>query len=65
MHPGVHAAARPDAVAVVRGRSGDELTYRELKQRSNRLAHLLRSRGMRPWRRMPRRRDHRCRCRHQ
>src|ERR1700691_5548906 len=39
------AARRPEAMAVwARGRS---LTYRELEERSNQLAHLLRDRGIR------------------
>jgi amino acid adenylation domain-containing protein len=36
----------PEALAVVRG--GDRLTYRELNERANRLAHLLRRLGVRP-----------------
>ncbi len=40
------AAATPDAVAA---RDGDaELTYRELRERANRLAHCLQARGVEP-----------------
>ncbi|GIJ21054.1 non-ribosomal peptide synthetase [Micromonospora lutea] len=40
------ATRRPDAVAVEL--DGRAVTYRELDRRANRLAHLLRSRGVRP-----------------
>ena len=40
------AAAQPDAVAVEM--DGASLTYRELDERANRLAHALRARGARP-----------------
>lgn len=40
------AAATPDAIALVVG--SQVLTYRELNQRANRLAHYLQSRGVRP-----------------
>jgi amino acid adenylation domain-containing protein len=40
------AARRPDNVAVVY--EGEQLTYRELDEQSNQLAHLLRSRGVEP-----------------
>jgi amino acid adenylation domain-containing protein len=40
------AAATPEAVAVLHGRS--QLTYRELDERSNQLAHHLRSLGVGP-----------------
>lgn len=45
-YPGVFAASRPDHPAVVMAASGDTLTYRELDERSNRLAHLLRALGL-------------------
>jgi long-chain acyl-CoA synthetase len=46
MHPGVHARERPEARAVVMGESGTIVTFRELEERSNRLAQLLRSRRL-------------------
>ena len=47
MYPGKHAAARPDHPAVIMAQTGAVLTYGELDARSNRLAQLLRARGMR------------------
>jgi amino acid adenylation domain-containing protein len=41
-----HAGERPDAVALVVG--DESLTYRELNERANALAHLLRKRGVGP-----------------
>lgn len=48
MHPGIYALERPDARAVVMGESGAVVTFRELEERSNRLAQLLRARGLGP-----------------
>jgi long-chain acyl-CoA synthetase len=45
---GAQAEARPDAVALIMGSSGETVTYGELDRRSNRLAHLLHDRGLRP-----------------
>ncbi len=47
MYPGLQAKARPDQPALVMARSGETVTYRELDERSNRLAHLLRAVGLR------------------
>nr|WP_067662733.1 acyl-CoA synthetase [Nocardia miyunensis] len=42
------AARYEDKPAIVMGAGGETLTYRELEERSNRIAHLFRSRGLRP-----------------
>ena len=46
MYPGVQAQAHPDRVAFVMASTGESITYRELNQRSNKMAHLLRARGL-------------------
>ncbi len=46
MYPGTHAETHPDKPALVMAGSGQTLTYRELDERSNRLAHLLRAAGL-------------------
>ncbi|WP_182875303.1 AMP-binding protein [Microbispora sp. H10670] len=48
MHPGAMAATAPDKPAVIMAGSGRVITYRELDEESNRLAHLLRAAGLRP-----------------
>ena len=48
MYPGLHAADRPDEPAVIMAGSGRVTTYRELEDRSNRLAQLWWERGLRP-----------------
>lgn len=48
MHPGAIAAAHPDRPACVMAESGVVVSYRELDERSNRLAQLLRAQGLRP-----------------
>jgi long-chain acyl-CoA synthetase len=46
MYPGLMAKTRPDQPAIVMARSGETVTYRQLDERSNRLAHLLRAAGL-------------------
>ncbi len=46
MYPGLHAIARANQPAIVMAQSGETVTYAELEARSNRLAHLLRSIGL-------------------
>ncbi|GAB2961701.1 acyl-CoA synthetase [Nonomuraea fastidiosa] len=48
MYPGAIAAVTPDKPAVIMAGSGRVITYRELDEESNRLAHLFRSAGLRP-----------------
>jgi long-chain acyl-CoA synthetase len=43
-----HAAARSRRPAFIMAQTGEAVTYAELEARSNRLAHLLRDRGLRP-----------------
>ena len=46
MYPGTHAAVVPDRPAVIMAGSGEVLTYRELNERSMRLAQLLADNGL-------------------
>src|SRR6516162_11456769 len=46
MHPGVHAKSRADQPAFIMAQTGIAVTYAELEQRINLLAHFLRSRGL-------------------
>ncbi|GAA2361606.1 acyl-CoA synthetase [Saccharopolyspora halophila] len=46
MYPGVHAATTPDKPAVIMAGSGAVTTYRELDDRSLRLANALRAAGL-------------------
>jgi long-chain acyl-CoA synthetase len=46
MYAGVHAKSRADQPAFVMAQTGVAVTYAELEQRTNRLAHFLRSRGL-------------------
>ena len=46
-HPAAHAADRGDHAALIMGASGEVLTYRQLEEASNRMAHLLRAAGLR------------------
>jgi long-chain acyl-CoA synthetase len=47
VYPGAIAAATPDRPAVIMAGSGRVITFRELDEESNRLAHLLRAEGLR------------------
>ena len=46
MHPSVHAQTNPDKPAVIMAASGETISYAELDRRSNRVAQLIRSRGI-------------------
>ncbi len=46
MYPGFHASSQPEKAAVIMGPTGDLQTYRELDERSIRLARLLRAHGL-------------------
>lgn len=46
-YPGTHAEEKPDAPAVIFAPTGEVTTWRDLEVRSNRIAHLLRSLGLR------------------
>jgi acyl-CoA synthetase (AMP-forming)/AMP-acid ligase II len=48
MYPGTHAQTIPDHPAVVMTRTGETQSYRELDERSNRLAQLWWRHGLRP-----------------
>jgi long-chain acyl-CoA synthetase len=49
MYPGRHSATHPDKPAVVMcGRKRDVVTYQQLEERSQQIAQLLYSRGLRP-----------------
>lgn len=47
MWPGRHAQERPDKPAIVMARSGETVTYRQLDDRSNRVAQMLWDAGLR------------------
>ena len=47
MWPGAHAASTPDKAAYVMAGTGETVTYRELDERSNGLAHLFHEAGLR------------------
>jgi acyl-CoA synthetase (AMP-forming)/AMP-acid ligase II len=46
MYPGIQAERTPDRPAVVMAGSGETVTYRQLDERSNQLAHLFRKAGL-------------------
>ena len=46
MHPYIHAQNNPDKPAYIMANSGEVVTYKQLDERSNQIAHLFRSRGL-------------------
>lgn len=46
MHPYVHAAKTPDKPAYIMGATGETVTFKELDERSNQVAHLFRAAGL-------------------
>src|SRR3954469_4672200 len=48
LQPGAQVGARGDAPAVIMAGSGEVVTYRELEERSRRVAQLLHAGGLRP-----------------
>jgi len=48
MHPHIHARSRPDHIAIAIADTGETLTYRQLDEGSNRVAHLFRQMGLQP-----------------
>jgi long-chain acyl-CoA synthetase len=48
MYPGKHITTQPDKPAIIMGGTGEQITYRQLEERSNQLAQLLYAKGLRP-----------------
>ena len=48
MHPSIHAKTTPDKPAYIMAGTGETVTYRQLDERSNQLAHLFRVIGLKP-----------------
>ncbi|HET9077016.1 MAG TPA: AMP-binding protein [Acidimicrobiales bacterium] len=46
MYPGRHAVEAPDRPAIIMATSGEVVTYRQLDERANQVAHFLRSCGL-------------------
>ena len=46
MHPSIHARTTPDKPAYIMAGTGETVTYRQLDERSNQIAHLFRSLGL-------------------
>lgn len=46
MYPATHARNKPEQVAITMAESGRTVTWRELDEKSNQIAHLLRSLGL-------------------
>ncbi|MEQ8556829.1 MAG: acyl-CoA synthetase [Henriciella sp.] len=48
MHPSHFAKSKPDAPAYIMASSGEAVTFKQLDQRSNQIAHLFRDSGVKP-----------------
>lgn len=48
MHPCHHAKSHPDKPAIIMGGSGETITFKQLDERSNQIAHALRDAGCAP-----------------
>ena len=48
MYPGKFAKENPDRPAFIMASTGETVTYKEYEARTNRLAHLLARKGLRP-----------------
>jgi len=48
MHPSHFAKSKPDAPAYIMASSGEVVTFKQLDQRSNQIAHLFRAHGVNP-----------------
>ena len=46
MHPYIHAENNPEKPAYLMAGSEEVITYKQLNQRSNQIANLLRARGL-------------------
>ena len=46
MHPHIHAKNNPDKPAYIMANSGEIVTYKELDERSNKIANLFRSKNL-------------------
>lgn len=46
MHPSQHIAPHPDRPAVIFASTGETMSYAQLEERSNRVAHLMRASGL-------------------
>ncbi|WP_300379216.1 acyl-CoA synthetase [Henriciella sp.] len=48
MHPSHFAKTKPDHAAYIMANSGEQVTFKQLDQRSNQIAHLFRENGINP-----------------
>ncbi len=48
MHPCHHAISRPNDAAIIMADSGETITFKQLDERSNQIAHALQAAGLKP-----------------